>query len=107
MDDLSSLIRAVPTAFAALLPVINPVGTAVILLSLTEQADDSARRRIARQISVNSVILLAVTLVAGRAFLALFGISIPIVQFAGGIVLAAMGWAMLFQPDEPAPAKTQ
>lgn len=107
MDDLSSLIKAIPTAFAALLPVINPVGTAVILLALTERADDAARRRIARQVSVNAVILLAVTLVAGRAFLALFGISVPIVQFAGGIVLAAMGWAMLFQPEAPAATKAQ
>ena len=105
MDDITALITAIPLAFAALLPVINPIGTAVILLALTERADDAARRRIARQVSVNAVILLAVTLVAGRAFLALFGISVPIVQFAGGIVLAAMGWAMLFQPDAPAAAR--
>jgi multiple antibiotic resistance protein len=107
MDEISSLIKAIPMAFAALLPVINPIGTAVILLALTAQADDAARRRIARQVSVNSVVILAVTLVAGRAFLALFGISVPIVQFAGGIVLAAMGWTMLFQPDAPAATKAQ
>jgi len=107
MDDITALITAIPLAFAALLPVINPIGTAVILLALTERADDAARRRIARQVSVNAVILLAVTLVAGRAFLALFGISVPIVQFAGGIVLAAMGWAMLFQPDAPAATEAQ
>jgi multiple antibiotic resistance protein len=106
MNELTSLLAAIPTAFAALLPVINPLGTAIILLGMTQQADDATRRSIARRIAANSVILLVVVLVAGRLFLALFGISVPIVQFAGGIVLGAMGWAMLFQPDPPAFATT-
>jgi multiple antibiotic resistance protein len=106
VNELMSLLSAIPTAFAALLPVINPLGTAIILLGMTQRADDAARRSIARRIAANSVILLVVVLVAGRLFLALFGISVPIVQFAGGVVLAAMGWGMLFQPDPPAVAAT-
>jgi multiple antibiotic resistance protein len=46
------------------------------------------------------VLLLAVVLVAGRVILGFFGISVPIVQLAGGLVLAAMGWTMLFSPDD-------
>jgi multiple antibiotic resistance protein len=79
----------------------------VILLALTDTADDATRRGIARSIAVNAVVLLSVVLIAGRLFLALFGISVPIVQFAGGIVLAAMGWSMLFQPDAPAATAVQ
>lgn len=107
MDDIASLVKAIPMAFAALLPVINPVGTAIILLGLTQRADEATRRTIARSVAVNSAVLLVVVLVAGRLFLALFGISVPVVQFAGGIVLAAMGWNMLFQPDTPAAAQSQ
>ena len=104
MDDIASLLKAIPTAFAALLPVINPIGTAVILLGLTSQADSATHRRIARGVAINAVILLLVVLVAGRLFLALFGISVPIVQLAGGAVIAGMGWSMLFQPDASAEA---
>lgn len=107
MGDITYLLKAIPTAFAALLPVINPIGTAVILLGLTSQADAATHRRIARGVAINAVILLLVALVAGRLFLALFGISVPIVQLAGGVVLAGMGWNMLFQPDAPAVAKAQ
>jgi multiple antibiotic resistance protein len=107
MEDITSLVMAVPMAFAALVPVINPLGTAIILLGMTRRADEATRRAIARRIAVNSVVLLVVVLVAGRVFLALFGISVPIVQFAGGIVLAAMGWGMLFQPDAPASTGAQ
>ena len=107
MGDITSLLMTIPTAFAALLPVINPIGTAVILLGLTSRADDATHRSLAAVVAVNSAILLLTTLVAGRLFLALFGISVPIVQFAGGLVLAAMGWSMLFQADAPAEAKAQ
>jgi multiple antibiotic resistance protein len=107
MGDITSLLKVIPTAFAALLPVINPIGTAVILLGLTSRADMATHRSIARGVAVNAVILLLVVLVAGRLFLALFGISVPIVQLAGGMVLAGMGWAMLFQPDASAEAKAQ
>ena len=107
MDDIAYLLRAIPTAFAALLPVINPVGTAIILLGLTGQADAATHKSIARGVAINAVTLLLIVLVAGRLFLALFGISVPIVQLAGGVVLAGMGWNMLFQTDAPAPAKAQ
>ncbi|MCJ7453459.1 MAG: NAAT family transporter [Steroidobacteraceae bacterium] len=107
MGDITFLLKAIPTAFAALLPVINPIGTAVILLGLTSQADSATHRRIARGVAINAVILLLVVLVAGRLFLALFGISVPIVQLAGGAVIAGMGWSMLFQPDASAEAKAQ
>lgn len=103
MGDVVDLVRTIPLAFAALLPVVNPVGTAIILLGLTAHADDASRRRIARAIALNAVLLLAVVLVAGRWVLELFGISVPIVQLAGGIVLAAMGWTLLFNPETPAP----
>lgn len=107
MDDITSLLKAIPTSFAALLPVINPIGTAVILLGLTSRADSATHRSIARGVAINAVILLLIVLAAGRLFLALFGISVPIVQLAGGMVLAGMGWSMLFQPDAPATAKAQ
>ena len=100
MDDMLALAKAIPLSFAALLPVVNPLGTAIILLGLTEDADAATQRRIARAVAVNTVLLLAVVLVAGRVILGFFGISVPIVQLAGGLVLAAMGWTMLFSPDD-------
>ena len=100
MDDILSFARAIPLAFAALLPVVNPLGTAIILLGLTEGADEATRKGIARSVAINTVLLLAVVLVAGRLILGFFGISVPIVQLAGGLVLAAMGWSMLLSPDD-------
>ena len=105
MDELQIFARAIPLAFAAMFPLINPVGTAIILLGMTRHADLAERRSIARTVSINTVLLLAVVLVAGRAILGFFGISVPIVQLSGGLLLAAMGWKMLFSSDDPAPGK--
>jgi multiple antibiotic resistance protein len=103
VDDLIAFARAIPLSFAALLPVVNPLGTAIILLGLTEGADDAQRRHVARSVAFNSALLLTASLVAGRALLGFFGISVPIVQVAGGLVLAAMGWTMLLNQDDSAP----
>lgn len=100
MDTVLILAQAIPLSFAALLPVVNPLGTAIILLGLTEDADAGMRRGIARSVAINTTLLLTIVLVAGRVILGFFGISVPIVQVAGGLVLAAMGWSMLLSPDD-------
>lgn len=106
-DDFLSLLfrlaRTVPVAFVALMPVINPVGTALILMNLTEGLDRSTQRTVAKRIAVNTVVLLSITLIGGRYVLDFFGISVPIVQFAGGLLLMAMGWQWLQQDDAAKP----
>ena len=44
--------------------------------------------------------LLVASYIVGTYIRAFFGISLPIVQVGGGIVLVAMGWAILSQRDE-------
>lgn len=84
--------------FSALLPVVNPVGSAVIFLEFAEKADMALRKVMARKIAFNSMLFLVIVQFAGTHLLAFFGISLPIVQVAGGFVLAMMGYAFLNQP---------
>lgn len=94
--------KTVPLSFVALMPVVNPVGTAIILLGLTDGASDAVRTAIAKRIAINTLVLLTVVLLGGSYLLIFFGISVPIVQVAGGGVLMSMGWGMLNRSDEPA-----
>lgn len=100
MDELLILVKSIPVSFAALMPVINPIGTAIILLSLTEGASNDTRKALAKTIAWNSAALLLVLLLGGSYLLSFFGITVPIVQAAGGIVLAAMGWNLLNRSDD-------
>jgi multiple antibiotic resistance protein len=85
--------------FSALLPLINPLGSALIFLGLVGHAPTDAYRSLARKIAINTVIFLAVIELVGSALLAFFGISLPIMQVSGGIVIAMIGWSLLNQND--------
>ncbi|MDX5469402.1 MAG: MarC family protein [Bacteroidota bacterium] len=76
-------------------PVVNPIGTAILFLNLTEDAPSKLRRSIARKIAANSLVLMVLTLILGLSILRLFGLSIPVVQLCGGLILFYMGWQSL------------
>lgn len=86
-------------AFSALLPLINPLGSALVFLGLVGEAPPVTYRILARKIAINTVIFLLVIELLGSAILHFFGISLSIVQVAGGLVLASMGWSVLNQAD--------
>lgn len=84
-------------AFSALLPLINPLGSALVFYGLIGAAPPEVYRHLARRIAINTVIFLLVIELIGAALLTFFGVSLPIVEVAGGLVLAAMGWSLLNQ----------
>jgi multiple antibiotic resistance protein len=86
-------------AFSALLPLINPLGSALVFLGLVGSAPPAVYRNLARRIAISNIIFLGIFELLGSAILHFFGISLPIVQFAGGIVIAAMGWGVLNQKE--------
>jgi len=86
-------------AVAALLPIVNPIGSAALFLALTEGHPAPLRQTLARKIALNSFFLLAGSVLVGTYVLRFFGISIPVVQIGGGLVVLATGWSMLNQKD--------
>ena len=84
-------------AFSALLPLINPLGSALVFFGVVGAAPPEVYRRLARRIAINTVIFLLVIELIGAALLSFFGVSVSIVEVAGGLVLAAMGWSLLNQ----------
>lgn len=105
MGNFTLLAKFFGLAFSALLPVINPLGSALIFLGIVGPADSAVYRSLARKIAISTTLFLVIIELVGTALLAFFGISLPVVQVAGGLVLAAMGWGLLNQQsasDEPA-----
>ena len=94
-------------AFSALLPVINPLGSALVFLGLVGPQPSAIYKSLARRIAINTVLFFAIIELAGSAILSFFGISIAIVQVAGGLVLASMGWKVLNQQDAPAAQQSE
>jgi multiple antibiotic resistance protein len=92
-------------AFSALLPLINPLGDALVFLGLVGAAPPDVYRTLARKIAINTILFMVVIQLIGTAVLRFFGVSLPVMQVSGGLVLATMGWGLL---NEDAPqAKAQ
>jgi len=84
----------------ALFPIVNPLGNTPIFLSLTRGLSGRGRALLARAIAVNGLVLLVVSLFIGTHILRFFGISLPVVQVGGGLVVISTGWSMLRHDDE-------
>jgi multiple antibiotic resistance protein len=94
-------------AFSALLPIINPVGSALIFLGLVGDVPQSVFKSLARRIAINNIIFLAVIEAIGSLILRFFGISLPIIQLAGGLVITSIGWSLLNQKDAEVTAQNK
>src|SRR5262249_46967702 len=93
------VLKSLILAFSALLPVINPLGSALIFLSLVGAAPADLFRNLARQVAISTVLFLVIIELGGAFLLSFFGISLPVVQLAGGLVLASMGWSLLNEKE--------
>jgi multiple antibiotic resistance protein len=94
-------------AFGALLPLINPLGSALVFFGLVGDAPPKVYRSLARRIAVNNVVFLAIIELLGATILNFFGLSLPIVQLSGGMVIAAMGWSVLNERDARANSRNK
>lgn len=92
---MSLLLKTSILAFSALLPVINPLGSALLFLGAVGDASPRVFRNLARRVALSTVLFLLIIEFAGSGLLSFFEISLPVVQLAGGFVLAAMGWQLL------------
>ena len=105
MNDVTDVIRAATLAIAALMPIVNPIGSAPIFLSMSADLPTLARRDLARQVAWNSFVLLTAAMLIGSHVLRLFGISVPIVRVGGGLLVVANGWRLLNADEAPTESK--
>ncbi len=92
--------KSILLVVSALFPIVDPIGGAPVFLSLTLNYDRDTRRLLARRIAMNSFILMLASFAIGSHVLSFFGISLPVVQVGGGMIVVSAGWALLKQKDE-------
>jgi multiple antibiotic resistance protein len=88
--------------YAALFPIVNPIGTAPIFLGLTRFVGDTHRASLSLKVARNCFLLLLGSLFVGSHVLEFFGISLPVLRIGGGLVVTSFGWKLLNDnPPEP------
>ncbi len=97
---MNAFLRDVLLVFAALFPIVNPLGMAPIFASMTMAYPEKVRRTVALRVGGNGVALLVASLFVGSYVLEFFGISLASVQVGGGLLVMIAGWRILNQKGD-------
>jgi len=97
---ITGLVETSLLIVGALFPLVNSPENVPIFLTLTAGLSTESRAVLARKIAVNGFALLVVSVLIGTHILAFFGISLPVVQVGGGMVLVAAGWKLLNRVED-------
>jgi multiple antibiotic resistance protein len=95
MSNVSHLWAIFLGTFIGLLPIINPLSAGPTFLAITEGDSDERRREQALKGCLYMVAILVSFLIGGSFIMSFFGISIPGLRIAGGILLTGIGMDML------------
>jgi multiple antibiotic resistance protein len=91
--------KSIPLIVNALFRLVNPIGGNPVFLPLTQEYATQERKLRAGRVAINSFILLIVSFVVGTHILWFVGISLPVVQVGGGLIVVSTGWPMLTRSD--------
>src|SRR5215469_4674942 len=100
VGTVSEITGSALLVVGALFPIVNPLGNTPIFLTLTRGISAGARASLARAIAVNGLALIVTSIFIGTYILAFFGISLPVVQVGGGLMVMATAWALLRSSDD-------
>jgi multiple antibiotic resistance protein len=98
--DLLEAVKTTILVVSALFPIVNPLGGSPIFLALTREYTAPARWLLSQRIAMNCFILLIASFLTGTHVLAFFGISLPVVQVGGGLIVISTGWSLLKEKED-------
>ncbi len=105
MDLVANSITIFLLILSALFPIVNPLSGSPIFLGLTKQYAADAHRALSWKVAWNSFFLMVGSYFIGAHILSFFGLSLPVVQVGGGLVVVSMGWSFLMKGEEVGDAK--
>lgn len=100
MDIITGMVGSFLVALPALFSIVNPIGGALIYSQVTVGRPHAERITLAYRVAVYSAVVMLVSLWIGASLMSFFGISIDALRVAGGLVVAASAWGMLYDPKE-------
>src|SRR3954468_2227885 len=104
MPHFRHFLELILGTIIALLPVVNPLASAPTFLAITEGDTRERRMQQLRHACIYMVVILVCFLVGGTFIMRFFGLSIPGLRIAGGLLVASIGYRMLLGPRRGEPA---
>jgi multiple antibiotic resistance protein len=104
MNPIITFLHLAFVAFLTLFPPVNPIGTSFILDPMLSNLNRKERLAAAKKIAFYCFVICVTSVIIGSWILKLFGLSLPIVQIAGGLTICNMGWNLLNSDNETSDA---
>ena len=101
---MTKFLGYVAGAVLAILPIVNPLGAVPLVMTVAAHLPAAERLRQIRRACVYTFVMMAGFLLAGGLIMSFFGISVPGMRIAGGMIVASLGFQMLF-PSAPLPSR--
>jgi multiple antibiotic resistance protein len=100
MSELLQGLTYILSTVGALLPIVNPLSAVGLVVTITANLTDAERHDQIKRACIYMFFILTAFLVAGSLIMSFFGISIPGLRIAGGLIVSYLGFRMLF-PETP------
>lgn len=100
------LLQVIGLGLMVILPLANPLTTVALFLGLAGNMNNQERNQQSRMAAVYVFVIMMVAWYAGQLVMNTFGISIPGLRIAGGLIVAFIGFRMLF-PQQQAGASLE
>ncbi len=98
--EIAEMLKHFIMGFSALLPLVNPFGSALSVIAIVGLESEETYKSLARKIATSTVLFFMAIGLVGSYLLQFFGISLNVLQLAGGGVVAGIGWSLLNRPDD-------
>ena len=97
---MGDAVKVFLLTLSALFPIVDPLAGSPLFLAMTRDYSPETRRALAWRVSLNSLVLMVGSYFVGAHVLNFFGVSLPVVQVGGGLIVVAMGWSVLLEKAE-------
>lgn len=97
---MGDAVKVFLLTLSALFPIVDPLAGSPIFLAMTGEYSPETRRALAWRVALNSLALMVSSYFVGAHVLNFFGVSLPVVQVGGGLIVVAMGWGVLLAENE-------
>ena len=107
---LGHFLRTLPASaaatFLALFPIVDPFGGIPVFFTMTSSWTPRDRYRTALKTGIWVFVILVTFLFFGRFVLHFFGISLPVLKIAGGLIVANTAWGMVTSRERISPEES-
>ena len=97
---MTDAVKVFLLTLSALFPIVDPLAGSPLFLAMTEQYSNETRRALAWRVALNSLVLMVGSYFVGAHVLNFFGVSLPVVQVGGGLIVTSIGWGILLEKND-------